>query len=98
MAMKPEISVKNLLMQAFLTGWERSDKSISQDEYLQSAIQVIEVLQVEPENVYAEEGLGLTEPEAFRWIQKTAMDLRKSMREVAEGVIDHSKGGKKPKR
>ena len=40
MAMKPEISVKNLLMQAFLTGWERSDKSISQDEYLQSAIPV----------------------------------------------------------
>lgn len=36
-------------------------------------------------------GLGLTEPEAFRWIQKTAMDLRKSMREVAEGVIAHSK-------
>lgn len=34
-------------------------------------------------------GLGLTEPEAFRWIQKTAMDLRKSMREVAEGVISH---------
>ena len=28
MAMKPEISVKNLLMQAFLTGWERSDKKI----------------------------------------------------------------------
>ena len=28
MAMKPEISVKNLLMQAFLTGWERSDKSL----------------------------------------------------------------------
>ncbi|WP_407662666.1 ANTAR domain-containing response regulator [Microlunatus elymi] len=38
-------------------------------------------------------GLGLTEPEAFRWIQKTAMDLRKSMREVAEGVIAH---GAKP--
>ena len=35
--------------------------------------------------------LGLTEPEAFRWIQKTAMDLRKSMREVAEGVISHKK-------
>jgi len=42
-----------------------------------------------------QEGLGLTEPEAFRWIQKTAMDLRKSMREVAEGVIEHSKGGGK---
>jgi response regulator NasT len=40
-------------------------------------------------------GLGLTEPEAFRWIQKTAMDLRKSMREVAEGVIEHGTGSKK---
>jgi Response regulator with putative antiterminator output domain len=44
-----------------------------------------------------QEGLGLSEAEAFRWIQKTAMDLRKSMREVAEGVIDHSKNGGKPK-
>lgn len=43
-----------------------------------------------------QEGLGLTEPEAFRWIQKTAMDLRKSMREVAEGVIDHAKQNKGP--
>jgi two-component system, response regulator PdtaR len=40
-------------------------------------------------------GLGLSEPEAFRWIQKTAMDLRKSMREVAEGVIEHGSGVKK---
>ena len=38
-----------------------------------------------------QEGLGLTEPEAFRWIQKTAMDLRKSMREVAEDVISHKR-------
>ena len=44
-----------------------------------------------------QEGLGLSEAEAFRWIQKTAMDLRKSMREVAEGVIDHSRNGKGPK-
>jgi response regulator NasT len=36
--------------------------------------------------------LGLTEPEAFRWIQKTAMDLRRSMREVAEGVVEHGVG------
>ncbi len=33
--------------------------------------------------------LELTEPEAFRWIQKTAMDLRLSMRQVAEGVVLH---------
>ena len=30
--------------------------------------------------------LGLTEPDAFRWIQKTAMDLRLSMRQVADGL------------
>jgi response regulator NasT len=39
--------------------------------------------------------LELTEPEAFRWIQKTAMDLRLSMRQVADEVIEHgpSRGG-----
>jgi two-component system, response regulator PdtaR len=33
--------------------------------------------------------LGISEPDAFRWIQKTAMDLRLSMREVAQGVVTH---------
>ncbi len=33
--------------------------------------------------------LDLSEPESFRWIQKTAMDLRLSMKQVAEGVITH---------
>jgi AmiR/NasT family two-component response regulator len=36
--------------------------------------------------------LGLSEPDAFRWIQKTAMDLRRSMREVADGVVEHGVG------
>ena len=36
-----------------------------------------------------QESLSLSEPEAFRWIQKTAMDLRLSMRQVAEGVVEH---------
>jgi response regulator NasT len=36
--------------------------------------------------------LGLTEPDAFRWIQKTAMDLRLTMRQVADGVITHGPG------
>ena len=43
----PRIKVRDLLMQAFLTGWTRSDKAVSQDEYLQSSIQVIEMLQVD---------------------------------------------------
>jgi response regulator NasT len=32
--------------------------------------------------------LNLTEPEAFSWIQKTAMDRRISMKDVAAAVID----------
>jgi two-component system, response regulator PdtaR len=36
--------------------------------------------------------LGLSEGEAFRWIQKTAMDLRLTMRQVAEGVVTHGPG------
>jgi response regulator NasT len=36
--------------------------------------------------------LGLSEPEAFRWIQKTAMDLRLSMKQVADGVVEHGPG------
>jgi response regulator NasT len=31
--------------------------------------------------------LNLSEPEAFTWIQKTAMDQRASMRAVAEAII-----------
>ncbi|MDO5617729.1 ANTAR domain-containing response regulator [Kocuria sp.] len=32
--------------------------------------------------------MGLSEPEAFRWIQKTSMDRRLSMREVAEAILN----------
>lgn len=31
---------------------------------------------------------GLSEPEAFRWIQRTSMDTRQSMRAVAQAVLD----------
>jgi AmiR/NasT family two-component response regulator len=30
---------------------------------------------------------GMSEPDAFRWIQKTSMDRRSTMREVAEAVL-----------
>ncbi len=30
----------------------------------------------------------MTEPEAFRWLQRAAMDRRTSMREIAQAVID----------
>jgi two-component system, response regulator PdtaR len=30
---------------------------------------------------------GMTEPDAFRWIQKTSMDKRLTMREVAQAIV-----------
>ncbi len=38
------------------------------------------------------EKMEMSEPEAFRWIQKTSMDRRLSMREVADAVIDQVSG------
>ncbi|PLS30761.1 two-component system response regulator [Bifidobacterium margollesii] len=38
------------------------------------------------------EKMGLTESEAFRWIQKTSMDRRLTMQEVADAVIDQVQG------
>ena len=34
------------------------------------------------------EKMGLSEPEAFRWLQKTSMNRRLTMREVADAVIE----------
>ncbi len=40
-----------------------------------------------------QEAHGWTEPEAFRWIQKTSMDRRLTMRAVAEAVLAGASGG-----
>ncbi|MEV0120110.1 response regulator [Streptomyces sp. NPDC050703] len=40
---------------------------------------------------------GLTEPAAFRWIQKTSMDRRLSMQQVAEAVIEDAEEKKAAK-
>ena len=37
--------------------------------------------------------LMISEPEAFNWIQKTAMDRRLGMREVAATVVSGMTGG-----
>ncbi|MFS0884635.1 ANTAR domain-containing response regulator [Aeromicrobium sp. 179-A 4D2 NHS] len=44
---------------------------------------------VEQAKAVLQKALGLSEPDAFRWIQKTAMDVRMSMRQVAEAVIEN---------
>ena len=38
---------------------------------------------------------GLSEADAFRWIQKSSMDLRISMRQVAETVISSAEGAER---
>jgi response regulator NasT len=43
---------------------------------------------IERAKVHLQESLGLSEPDAFNWIQHTAMDLRLTMREVAERVLE----------
>ncbi|MEI2764618.1 MAG: response regulator [Dermatophilaceae bacterium] len=40
--------------------------------------------------------LAITEGEAFRWLQKTAMDRRLSMKDVADAVLAGLPGGAKP--
>ena len=35
---------------------------------------------------------GMTEPQAFKWIQRTAMDHRMTMREVADRILAESSG------
>jgi response regulator NasT len=39
---------------------------------------------------------GMTEPQAFKWIQRTAMDHRMGMREVAERIVAESAGATTP--
>jgi two-component system, response regulator PdtaR len=52
---------------------------------------------------YLQDSQGLSEAQAFRWIQKTSMDRRKTMRAVAEDVLaeaekakDNPTAGEKP--
>ncbi len=47
---------------------------------------------VERAKAVLQEQYSLSEPAAFRWIQKTSMDRRASMREVAESVLDAAGG------
>jgi AmiR/NasT family two-component response regulator len=39
---------------------------------------------------------GMTEPEAFRWIQKTSMDRRTTMRALAQEILDQAAGEAQP--
>ncbi|MFM6971063.1 MAG: ANTAR domain-containing response regulator, partial [Rhodoluna sp.] len=42
------------------------------------------------------EKMNLSEPDAFRWIQKASMDRRLTMQEVAQTVIEQLSASTKP--
>lgn len=58
-----KLEVRELLVKAFASAWEHSDKHVDRDTYINSSINVIDSLQVGPEMIYGEEGQGLLEGE-----------------------------------
>ena len=58
-----KLEVRELLVKAFASAWEHSDKHVDRDTYINSSIKVIDSLQVGPEMIYGEEGQGLLEGE-----------------------------------
>ncbi len=51
---------------------------------------------VEQAKARLQSAFGLSEPDSFRWIQRTAMDKRTSMRDVARLVLDEVSGERQP--
>ena len=58
-----KLEVRELLVKAFASAWEHSDKDVDCDTYINSSINVIDSLQVGPEMIYGEEGQGLLDAE-----------------------------------
>lgn len=57
------LEVRELLVKAFATAWEQSDRATDRDTYIHSSITVIDSLQVSHEMIYGEEGQGLLDGE-----------------------------------
>ena len=62
----PRISVRDLMMQAFLTGWELSDKTVSQDEELGDGKQYLVDFSLKRENPSSAENFGNSNPVQLR--------------------------------
>lgn len=58
-----KLEVRELLVKAFASAWEHTDKHVDRDTYINSSINVIDSLQVGPEMIYGEEGQGLLDAE-----------------------------------
>ena len=57
------LEVRELLIKAFASAWRSGTQQIDRDTYINSSINVINSIQIQPEMIYAEEGQGLVDGE-----------------------------------
>lgn len=90
---------KEKLLPAIEIAASRYDEMRALEREVESLSEQIETRKlVERAKGILQEKLSVSEPEAFRWIQKTAMDKRVPMRQVAQLLIDEGEtlGGSRP--
>lgn len=82
---------KEKLLPAIEIAVSRYDEMRALEEEVKTLSEQIETRKlVERAKGILQQKLSVTEPEAFRWIQKTAMDKRVQMRQVAQLLIDEA--------
>jgi response regulator NasT len=86
----------NDLLPAIEIAWSRHQQLTTLEAEIQDLNERFETRKlVDRAKGLLNEKMNLTEPEAFRWIQKASMDRRLTMHEVAVTIIDQL-GEKKP--
>jgi AmiR/NasT family two-component response regulator len=86
----------NDLLPAIEIAWSRHQQLTALEAEIQDLNERFETRKlVDRAKGLLNEKMNLTEPEAFRWIQKASMDRRLTMHEVAVTIIDQL-GEKKP--
>lgn len=63
------LEVRELLIKAFASAWRAGNQEIDRDTYINSSINVINSIQIQPEMIYAEEGQGLVDGEQLDHIE-----------------------------
>mgnify|MGYP000644480662 FL=1 len=79
----------NDLLPAIEIAWSRHQQLVALEAEIQDLTERFETRKlVDRAKGLLNEKMNLTEPEAFRWIQKASMDRRLTMHEVAVTIID----------
>jgi response regulator NasT len=82
---------KNDLMPAIEMAMSRHAEIVALEKEVSGLVERLEIRKlVDRAKGYLQTRFRMSEPEAFRWIQKASMDRRMTMREVAEVIIEES--------